>query len=119
LDETTVWQIIDDAFAATNWILKYITKHALPVADDPDFPAFKHNILRLIAVAKTENYKIPYNPILTDKNPPPDKLPVYFGGGDPRPSTLTGETRTCRNPLIVEMALPRVCHLGLKWGDTG
>jgi hypothetical protein len=78
MDDATAWQAIDHAYAVAIWILRYIAKNNLPVAEDETFPSFKHNLLRLNAILRTLNYPLPRNPILSEDQQPPDKLPVYL-----------------------------------------
>jgi hypothetical protein len=59
-------QAIDHIYAAIVWIIRYVEKNHLPIADDPTFPSFKHHLLRLNAILKTLEYPIPNSPVISD-----------------------------------------------------
>jgi len=63
-----MWQAVDHIYAAGVWMLNYVDKHKIPIADDASFATFKHHMIRLTAILRTLDYPVPRNPILSDES---------------------------------------------------
>ena len=54
MNDDVAWQVAEHAQAVAIWILRYITKNNLPVADEETWPNFKFHMARLRALLEGE-----------------------------------------------------------------